>query len=55
MRIDALVNLSLEQIRIGRSDAADVTRYAISASVVGAVAPERRVRCTSCGGSLLDW
>lgn len=30
------------------------TRYAISASVIEAVAAERRVRCTSCGGSSLD-
>jgi hypothetical protein len=55
MRIEALVSLSLEEIRLARSDTGGVTRYAISASVVEAVAPERRVRCTSCGGSSLDW
>ena len=55
MRIDIRVNLSLEEIRISRGDVAGVTRYAISASVIEAVAPERRVRCTSCGGSSLDW
>lgn len=55
MGIDTLVNLSLEEIRLARSDTAGVPRYAISATVLEAIATERRVRCTSCGGSSLDW
>ncbi len=55
MRIGALVNLFLGETLLPLGDTAGVTRYALTASVVEAVAPERRVRCTSCGGSLSDW
>ena len=55
MRIDTPVNPFPEGNRLARSETAGVTRYAISACVIEAVAPERRVRCTSLLGSSLDW